>query len=118
MAEQLHADAAEIAEYASRDETRREHLQILCKEYRFGQYGPAQSPLLRGYLETEALSTDSALTLVESAMEWLRERRVILPALATLESRVTIGLNKGEAHHTLKRAIRFYRRGPSVPAPN
>jgi hypothetical protein len=24
---------------------------------------------------------------------------------------VTAGLNKGEAHHTLKRAIRFYRRG-------
>ena len=28
-----------------------------------------------------------------------------------LRRRVTIGLNKGEAHHTLKRAIRFYRRG-------
>src|SRR4030095_6698539 len=33
-----------------------------------------------------ALSTDSAFTLVESAMEWLRERKVILPVLATLES--------------------------------
>jgi TnpA family transposase len=28
-----------------------------------------------------------------------------------LRRRVTVGLNKGEAHHTLKRAIRFYRRG-------
>jgi TnpA family transposase len=28
-----------------------------------------------------------------------------------LRRRVTAGLNKGEAHHALKRAIRFYRRG-------
>ena len=31
--------------------------------------------------------------------------------LLPLAGRVLIGLNKGEAHHTLKRAIRFYRRG-------
>jgi hypothetical protein len=86
VAEQLNADATEIAEYAARDETRREHVQILCKEYRFGQYGPAHSPLLRAYLETEALSADSALTLVESAMEWLRERRVILPIPSELRA--------------------------------
>ena len=36
-------------------------------------------------------------------MEWLQDPE--------LRRRVTIGLNKGEAHHTLKRAIRFYRRG-------
>jgi Domain of unknown function (DUF4158) len=71
---------------SARDETRREHVQILCKEYRFGQYGPAHSPLLRAYLETEALSADSALTLVESAMEWLRERRVILPIPSELRA--------------------------------
>ena len=28
-----------------------------------------------------------------------------------LRRRVTAGLNKGEAHHTLKRAVRFYKRG-------
>jgi TnpA family transposase len=36
-------------------------------------------------------------------LEWLQNPE--------LRRRVTIGLNKGEAHHTLKRAIRFYRRG-------
>ena len=96
VAEQLGADATEIDEYAARDETRREHLQVLCKEYRFGQYGPAHSPLLRKYLETEALSTDSAFTLIESAMEWLRQRGVILPALGTLESVVRAVRSKVE----------------------
>jgi TnpA family transposase len=30
---------------------------------------------------------------------------------ASLQRRVQIGLNKGEAHHALKRAISFHRRG-------
>ena len=85
VGQQFGADTVEFADYAKRDNTRQEH-QLLIKEYRFRQYGPAHSPLLRMHLESEALSTDSAFTLVESAMEWLRERRVILPALATLES--------------------------------
>lgn len=88
VAEQLGVKTAEWTGYAVRDETRREHLQALCQEYRFRSYGPAHSPLLRSHLEYEALSTDSAFTLVTSAMEWLRERRVILPALATLEALV------------------------------
>ena len=96
VAEQLGADASEIGEYAARDETRREHLQVLCNEYRFRPYGPAHSPLLRRYLETEALSIDSAFTLVESAMEWLRQHRVILPALATLEAVVRAVRSKVE----------------------
>ena len=96
VAEQLGADASEIGEYAARDETRREHLQVSCKEYRFRPYGPAHSPLLRRYLETEALSIDSAFTLVESAMEWLRQHRVILPALATLEAVVRTVRSKVE----------------------
>lgn len=88
VAEQLGADRTEIDEYPARDQTRREHLQILCQEYRFCSYGSSHSLLLRRHLETEALSSDSAFTLVESALEWLRERRVLLPALATLESLV------------------------------
>jgi TnpA family transposase len=36
-------------------------------------------------------------------LEWLQNPE--------LRRRLTTGLNKGEAHHTLKRAIRFYRRG-------
>ena len=86
VAEQLGPEATEVGEYAARDQTRREHLQVLCQVYRFRQYGPTYSADLRRHLETEALSTDAAFTLVESAMEWLRERKVILPALATLES--------------------------------
>jgi len=86
VARQLGAAAAEVNAYAARDETRREHLQVLYKDYQFRQYGPTESAHLRAHLQTEALSTESAFSLVESAMAWLRERRVVLPALTTLES--------------------------------
>jgi TnpA family transposase len=88
VGQQLGADAAEFAEYAQRDNTRQEHQQLLIQEYRFRPYGTAHVPLLRRHLESEALLTDSAFTLVQLALEWLRERRVILPALATLEALV------------------------------
>ena len=42
VAGQLGADATGAGEYAARD-TRREHLQVLCQEYRFRQYGPTYS---------------------------------------------------------------------------
>jgi Domain of unknown function (DUF4158) len=86
LGQQLGADTAEFADYAKRDNTRQEHQLLIINDYRFRQYGPAYSADLRRHLEIETLSTDAAFTLVESAMEWLRERKVILPALATLES--------------------------------
>jgi TnpA family transposase len=88
VGQQFGADAAEFAEYAQRDHTRQEHQQRLIQDYRFRTYSAAHVPALRKFLENEALSTDSAFTLVQSALEWLREHRVILPALATVESLV------------------------------
>ena len=69
IGQQLGAGTDEFAEYAKRDNTRQEHQLLIIKEYRFRQYGPACSPLLRAHLENQALSADSAFTLVESAME-------------------------------------------------
>jgi hypothetical protein len=76
----------EFGDYAAREQTRQEHQGILAREYGYHPYGSWYAGSLRAHLETEALSTVSAFTLVQSAMEWLRGRRVILPALATLES--------------------------------
>lgn len=59
-----------------------------AKEYPFRQYQSSYPSLLRQQLRNEALLTDSAFTLVQSAMAWLREHIVILPALATLETAV------------------------------
>jgi hypothetical protein len=88
VAQQIDADPDEFGDYAAREPTRHEHQGILAREYGFHPYGSGYAGSLRAHLQTEALSTDAAFTLVQSAMEWLRQRRVILPALATLESLV------------------------------
>ena len=88
VARQIGADPAEMETSPAWAETRREHLVLLQKVFRYRPYGSSDSGSLRAYLQTEALATDSAFTLVQLAMEWLRERKVILPALTTLESLV------------------------------
>ena len=87
-AQQLGVDPEEIAEYPARDRTRREHVQWLARTYGFREYrAPFPAPLWL-HLRSEALSTDSAFTLVQSALGWLRQQRVILPALGKLEALV------------------------------
>jgi TnpA family transposase len=73
--------------------------------------GTASSSLLIGKLAGNPRHNRLAVALREVGrvertlftLEWLQN--------PDLRRRVTIGLNKGEAHHTLKRAIRFYRKG-------
>ena len=52
--------------------------------YRFRQYASSFPVLLHDYLRVEAIGSESAFTLVESALHWLRSNRVIVPALSTL----------------------------------
>ncbi|MBV9085573.1 MAG: DUF4158 domain-containing protein [Acidobacteriaceae bacterium] len=55
--------------------------------FRFRSYKTSPVPsILRDPLRSEALATDSAYSLIQSAAAWLREHRVILPALSTLQS--------------------------------
>ena len=89
VATQLGAAANEIDEYPTWDETRREHLSVLCRAYRFKPFRtPPIQTMLRQHLLSEALVTDSAYSLVQTAASWLREQSVMLPALSMLESLV------------------------------
>ena len=88
LAEQLEIDAQEVREYAKRPQTRTDHVQELARLYRFRQYTSSYPVLLREYLRVEAIGSESAFALVESALHWLRSNRVIVPAVSTLESLV------------------------------
>ena len=99
VAKQLAVEPEEFGDYAERDQTRQEHQKILTRAYRFRSFGSVHAVALRSQLLTEALSTDSAFTLTNAGMEWLRERKVIPPALATLESMV------GPVRGTVERQI-------------
>jgi TnpA family transposase len=88
-AAQLGADPDEIRAYPTWDETRREHLSVISRAYGFRPFStlPTQT-MLRQHLLSEALLTDAAYSLVQTATNWLREHRIILPTLSRLESLV------------------------------
>jgi TnpA family transposase len=89
IAARLGADPDEIREYPTWDETRREHLSVISKAYGFRPFTmPPTQTMLRQHLLSEALLTDAAYSLVQTATNWLREHRIILPALSKLESLV------------------------------
>src|SRR5512134_338661 len=62
-----------------------------------GPNGKTKLPPKRGFPAKRPLERTLFL------LDWLADR--------DLQRRVQIGLNKGEAHHALKRAISFHRRG-------
>lgn len=85
---QLAVDPIEILEYGKRDPTRVEHLRLLANTYGFSGYFQPYPQMLREHLRHEALSIDSGYTLIQAGLEWLRSRKIIPPALQTLESMV------------------------------
>ena len=88
LAKQLEIDAVEVSDYAKRPQTRTDHVQELARLFRFRQYVSPFPAMLREHLRGEALDNESAFTLVQSALGWLRSHRVIVPALTTLETLV------------------------------
>jgi hypothetical protein len=85
VAEQLGLTAAAFADYAARDQTRREHaleLQALLGLRRFGF--PAWRDCLRVGTEA-AWSTDRGEPIVRAMLDQLRRTKIILPAPHVLE---------------------------------
>jgi TnpA family transposase len=64
VAEQLSVDAAEVAEYSRRPQTRTDHAQELARLYRFRQYSSPFPALLREQVRAKAIGDESAYTLV------------------------------------------------------
>ncbi len=74
-----------LADYAARDTTRREHLGELQRTFGFRPFTLRVYRSLSHWLMPIALFTDEGIVLVEALIEELRTRRVIAPALSTLE---------------------------------
>ncbi|HEX4170702.1 MAG TPA: DUF4158 domain-containing protein [Bryobacteraceae bacterium] len=81
-------DPASADVYAARDTTRRQHLSALQREYGFSAYHRDTEQQLAAWLLPVALRREAPWFLVTSVVERLREQRVVLPAMSTLESLV------------------------------
>jgi TnpA family transposase len=85
VARQVDADPADLAEYAGRDETRREHLAELLCEYGYTTLGVRDYRSLSVWLTDQARGTDSGPGLVTLLVAEIRRRRIVVPALPVVE---------------------------------
>jgi TnpA family transposase len=86
VARQIRAEASSWPKYGERDETRREHLQELRAYLGLSPFGQSDFRFLVHGLTDLAMQTDKGLLLVNHAVEVLRRRRVILPALSVTKT--------------------------------
>src|SRR5277367_2398588 len=85
IAAQIECEAAEFANYARREETRWEHLGELqayldVRSFRRDDKRPVAHVAIE-----QAIGSDRGDVIVSAMVEYLRERRILLPAAVTLE---------------------------------
>jgi len=86
LASQLGVDPAAFAAYLhGRDTTRREHQLELQRDFGFRSFSATIYRELAGWLLPIALSTDVGPVLVGALVDEMRERKVLAPALSTIE---------------------------------
>ncbi len=85
IARQVRAEVRAWAKYGERDETRREHFLELRAYLGLSAFGLSDFRFLVQTLTDLGMQTDKGLLLAEHALETLRHRRVILPALTVVE---------------------------------
>jgi TnpA family transposase len=85
LARQLEITPAVWAEYASRDETRREHALELQAAWGLRPFTVSAYRGLRGWLTELALRTHKPLALAEQLIERLRSDKIIVPPIQVID---------------------------------
>ena len=85
LADQIEIDAGDLAGYATREETRRDHLMILRNVYGFKNFTGRGAAELRQWLLDQAFQAPSNLDLAERFIRRCRETQTILPSISTIE---------------------------------
>lgn len=85
LGDQIGIKAGDLAGYATREETRHNHLAQLRKLYGFKSFTGRGAAELRQWLLDQALHTTSNLALAERFIARCRETQIILPGISTIE---------------------------------
>lgn len=85
VSRQLGIDPALWAKYAARDQTRREHLQIIIDTYGYRQFETVDYRSLTNWLFPLALQSDQSMVLGNVVLKEIRTRRIIVPPLTVIE---------------------------------
>ena len=85
IATQIECDPAEFAGYARRDETRWEHLGELQAYLKVRSFRRDDNRAVAYVAIEQATGSDRGDVIVHAMIEYLRDRRILLPAAVTLE---------------------------------
>ncbi len=89
IAEQIDVDPHRLVFYASiRQETRRDHLMSLRRSFGYRTFTPRLRAEMTPWLLEVALTNDHGFVIMKALVEELRLRRIILPAIVSLEKLV------------------------------
>jgi TnpA family transposase len=85
VAEQVGAaDPSVVKGYLRREKTRFEHQWEIARAYSYTDFAVAEPDLIRWVDDQAWTSGDGPKALLDAAVGWLRERKVLLPAVSTL----------------------------------
>ena len=85
IALQVGAEPADLLGYAERDQTRREHVVEVMREYAFTAFTVKHYRTLSPWLTEQARGTDNGLALVTMLAAEVRRRRIVVPTLTVVE---------------------------------
>lgn len=96
IARQINVDPEVMSLYAQRDPTRREHIEEIRREYGYRNFSIRDYRINSKFLTDCALENANTTFLLNSAIEFLRKQKVILPAMATIERMAWESRNRAE----------------------
>jgi len=96
IADQIHVSPDVMAQYAKREPTRREHLEEIRRTFGYDNFSAQRYKSLVRLLYAEAWENDNAVELMDIAVRWLRENKIILPAISTIERVVWEAMHRAD----------------------
>ena len=88
VAKQLNIDFKAFSSYSQREATKYEHLDEIRKEYGYTSFTLHEYRTLSRFLYPKAMANGNPLHLIQVALDELRKRKILLPAMATIERAV------------------------------
>lgn len=85
VSKQLDISPISIHSYGERKNTRAKHIEEICIWYGYKPFTENESNSLEKYILQKAIVNDEPLSLVKSGIDFLRNNKIILPGITTIE---------------------------------
>lgn len=96
VAKQINVEPNVFSLYAQRDTTRREHLEEIRQVFGYINFDKSDYRKVSSTLLESALENGNTMYLIRNAIERLRKKKIILPAIPTIERMVWLAKTRAE----------------------